>query len=577
MKLYSKFSEKLNRDKPLQEYPRPNLVRDSYININGIWQYQIVKSNKETTNNWKEIVVPFPVGSLLSGVERVLKPDEDLWYRKSFKYNKTKEKTILHFEAVDQVCWVYLNGHFVGKNEGGYNPFSFDVSDYISIDNVLLIKVIDFSEKGIYTYGKQRLNHKEIWYKPTAGIWQSVWLEDVNKGYIQDLFITSVYDENKIIFSLVGDYNQAIISIFENQKQVVRTITSKNSFEYTFDSFIEWSLDNPFIYDVVIETEDDKVKSYFGMRKVTKEKDSKGYERVYLNNKPIFVSGILDQGYISDGLYTFPNEESMLYDIAVVKELGFNMIRKHVKQENRRWYYLCDIIGILVYQDMPNGGKPIDLISLAQILGMFGIKVSDSDYKKFGRVKEDSRNMFYQELNSMILTLYNHPSIITWVPFNEGWGQFDSKQVVSFINKIDSTRLIDHASGWFDQGISDYDSKHVYFKKYNHKEDKYNRISFLSEFGGYSYLDKEHFDGKKPYGYKMFKNKKELEDSIIRLYRYEILPSVSKGLSGCVYTQLSDVEDECNGLLTYDRKVLKINPRRLAAINLRIRKVIKDE
>lgn len=577
MKSYSKFSEKFNREKPLQKYPRPNLVRDSYTNLNGIWKYQIVKNNVGFNENWKDIVVPFGVGSLLSEVLDVLKPDEDLWYRKTFKYKKVKEKTILHFEAVDQVCWIYLNGEFIGKNEGGYNPFSFDVSNYIKEDNELLVKVNDYSETGIYAYGKQRLDNKEIWYKPIAGIWQTVWLEDVNKGYIKELFITPIFDEKKVIFSLIGDYNQAIITIFENKKEVVRTITSEDSFEFEFEEFIEWNIDEPFLYDVTIETEDDFVKSYFGMRKISKEKNKKGHMRVYLNNKPVFISGILDQGYISDGIYTFPNEESMLYDIAIAKEFGFNMIRKHIKQENRRWYYLCDIMGMLVYQDMPSGGKPVNLISFNQAAGTLDIKLKDNNYKRFGREKEESRNMYYQELNNMILTLYNHPCIVTWIPFNEGWGQFDAKQVVSFIKKIDSTRLISHVSGWFDQGVSDYDSRHVYFRKYKHRKDKHNRISFLSEFGGYSYLVKRHFFGKNTYGYKMFNSKKELENSIIRLYRYEILPSVSMGLSGCVYTQLSDVEDECNGLVTYDRKVLKINPRRLKAINLRIRKVIKDE
>ncbi|NLC96523.1 MAG: glycoside hydrolase family 2 [Erysipelotrichaceae bacterium] len=577
MKLYSKFYDKFNREKPLQEYPRPNLVRNNYTNLNGVWKYQIIKNNQKITSNWSEIVVPFAVGSLLSEVDHILKPNEVLIYKKLFKYNKKNDKTILHFEAVDQVCWVYLNGQLVAYNEGGYNPFSIDVSEYIKEENELIVRVVDYSETGIYAYGKQRIKNKEIWYKATAGIWQSVWLEDVSNAYIQELFITPYFDEKKVIFSITGDFEQAIVSIFENGKEITRAIISEKSFEYTFDEFIEWNLDNPFLYDVVIETEKDIVKSYFGMRKVSKGADSNNHERFFLNNKPIFISGILDQGYISDGMYTYPNEESMLYDLTFIKEMGFNMVRKHVKQENRRWYYLCDILGLLVFQDMPNGGKPVELKSVAHVSGMLNFKVDDSNYVKFGREKEESRNMFYQELNSMILTLYNYPSIVTWIPFNEGWGQFDSVLVVEFIKKIDSTRLIDHASGWFDQGVSDYHSNHVYFKKYKHSLDKYSRISFLSEFGGYSLFEKKHSSSKKPYGYKMFKTKKDLEDSIIRLYRYEILSNIENGLSGCVFTQLSDVEDECNGLFTFDRKVLKINPRRLAAINLRLKKGLKNE
>ncbi len=577
MKLYSQWGEKLDIEKPLQEYPRPNLVRESYINLNGLWQFQIVPKGVNHNEDWHDIVVPFAVGSNLSLVPRVLKPNEDLWYKKTFKYEKTKDKTILHFEAVDQVCWVFLNGSFIGKHEGGYNPFSFDVSEIIEANNELIVKVADYSEQGIFSYGKQRLNNKEIWYKATAGIWQSVWLEDVNKGYIKELFITPLYDEGKVLFSLVGDFEQAIISISENGNLITRAITNERSFEYTFDSFRSWSTEDPFLYDVFVETEDDIIKSYFGMRKISQGKDSKGHTRFYLNNEPVFLTGILDQGYISDGYYTYPSDSAMIFDLTLIKELGFNMVRKHVKQENRRWYYHCDTMGLLVFQDMMNGGKPAELMSLQHVLGMYDFNINDNKYHKFGRVKEESRNMYYKELNDMILTLYNNTSVVCWVSFNEGWGQFDSNAVYKFIKKIDSTRLVDSTSGWFDQGLSDFNSKHIYFRKFKLSKDKHKRISFLSEFGGYSYLEKDNFMGDKPYGYKKFKDKTKLEDAIIELYKTDVLNNIDKGLSGCVYTQLSDVENEYNGLITFDRKVLKINPKRLKALNLKLQKGIKYE
>ncbi len=575
MTLYSKWGESINKEKPLQEYPRPNLIRDSYVNLNGIWDYQIVESGQSLSSKWKKIVVPFGVGSTLSNVRDILLPTQELWYRKNFGYDKKNQKTILHFEAVDQVCWVYLNGVFLGEHEGGYNPFSFDVSNIIAKDNELVVKVKDYTEEGIYAYGKQKIHPKQIWYTPVAGIWQTVWLEDVSDDFIEDIFYTTDFDNKKVVISLVGNFNQAIIVISENGKIIKRDITGENSVEFIFDEIHPWSVEDPFLYDVYVETERDTIKSYFGMRKVSKVLDKDGKVRFALNNNPLFLSGILDQGYISDGVYTFPGDEAMIFDITVAKRMGFNMLRKHVKQENRRFYYLCDKMGILVFQDMVSGGGFSELFSLRQLKGLFNFKEIDSNYKFFKRENENGRRMFYKELNDMILTLYNNPSIVCWVPFNEGWGQFDSAEVVDFIKKIDNSRLIDHASGWYDQGLGDFYSRHIYFKKIKHKEDSLRRINSISEFGGFAYLVKENSVIDKPFGYKSFKDKKSLEESLFNLYRNEIYPCVKQGLSVCVYTQLSDVEGEINGLLTYDRRGLKIDARKMAGINLKLIRGVK--
>ena len=575
MTLYSKWGEILNIDSPLQEYPRPNLIRDSYVNLNGVWEYQIINDGESISNDWNKIIVPFGVGSKLSTVSNILQPTQELWYRKRFDYNKKNKKTILHFEAVDQVCWVYLNGVYVGEHEGGYDKFSFDVSDIIKASNELIVKVKDYSEKGIYSYGKQRLKPNGIWYTPISGIWQTVWLEDVSLDYIEDVFYQCDFDNKKLTVSLVGNFKQAVIVISEKGKIIKRDITSDNIVEIEFEEIHPWSIEDPFLYDVYIETEGDTIKSYFGMRKVSRIIDEKGIARFALNNKALFLSGVLDQGYTCDGIYTYPSDEAMIFDISMAKKLGFNMIRKHLKQENRRFYYLCDRMGILVFQDMINGGGASNLISYKQIIGMLGFKKDDSKYKFFKRDDENGRKMYYKELNDMILTLYNNPSIVCWTLFNEGWGQFDSREVINFVNKIDDSRLINHASGFFDQGLQDFYCRHIYFKKINFKKDKFNRINIIGEFGGYSYFVKGHSQFDKGYGYKNFKNVEMFNKKLIDVYRNEIYPCIKEGLSGCVLTQLYDVEKECNGLITYDRKVLKVDAKRIAAINLKLTKGVK--
>ncbi|MCI5773750.1 MAG: glycoside hydrolase family 2 [Erysipelotrichaceae bacterium] len=572
--MQTRWAKKIDVKKCFSEYPRMHMQRDSYTCLNGIWQYEITSKDGQPGSNYQNILVPFPVGSPLSNALEVLKDDEVLWYRKRFSYRRTNERTILHFEAVDQKCVVYLNNVEVGMHSGGYLPFSMDVTRFLQDENVLIVAVSDRSDKGIYAYGKQKLEAEKIWYKPTAGIWGTVWLEDVCERHIEDIKITPLFDDASVFIQLFGDFEQAVITVRDNGQDVFKDIVKDKQILLKFDQFKAWTPDNPFLYDVYIETADDYIKSYFGMRKFSKGKDRHGHVRFMLNNKPLFLTGLLDQGYNCDGLYTYPSDEAMIYELQTVKEMGFNMLRKHVKIENHRWYYHCDRLGILVMQDMVNGGNDYDM-SLVQYKGYLGFKVKDDDYAAFGRDNEKSRSAFEKELFGMINHLYNHPCIFSWVIFNEGWGQFDSLYWVDRVKEIDQTRLIDHASGWFDQKGGDFKSRHVYFGPYIHLKDRQGRIEILSEFGGYAYREYGHSLSDKVFGYKKFKEKLKLGKAIYNLYDNQIRKAVEKGLGGCIYTQLSDVETEMNGLFTYDREILKVEKRMMNRINRKLIRMVK--
>lgn len=573
--LMSPWGQNLDYKNILQEYPRMYLQRDAFMCLNGEWEYQIVKDGETISKrDWKKIIVPFAIGSKLSEAEdTILQPNEVLYYRKEFSYSKKEERVILNFEAVDQEATVYLNGVLVGEHAGGYTPFSVDISNAIKKENELIVAVKDYTDTSFYAYGKQRLEHGGMWYTPSSGIWQSVWIEELKKASIEDIKITPDYDNKCVYLNLAGDFEQAVITVAEEGKIVHRGVTSEKTYTIPLDTIHAWSLDDPFLYDLYIATEEETIKSYFGIRKISKKKDDRGIERFYLNEKSIFLNGLLDQGYSADGLLTFPSEEALVYELTKIKEMGFNLLRMHVKVECRRFYYLCDKIGLLVMQDMPNGGGPynFNFIALKPNLGF--TKVNDNRYDLFGRSDEDSRNMYYQELTEMLDDLYNFVCIIAWVPFNEGWGQFDSKRVTKFIRDYDSTRLIDSASGWYDQKCGDFHSIHNYFFPFKvPKED--GRILILSEFGGYSYLEKEHSEAEKVYGYRKFKDRNALDTAVRNLYEKVIIPNIPRGLSGCIYTQVSDVQDECNGLFTEDRKMIKIDVKKIRRINERIQKAL---
>ena len=569
MGLMSPWSEQLDPQNILPHYPRMDFQRENYLMINGEWEFLINDGDMPRHNDgWEKILVPFALGSKLSGTTKQLKPNETLWYRGYFTSDIPTHRAFLNFEAVDQCCTVYINGFEVGSHEGGYSPFSIEVSDYLKQHNEIIVRVRDYSDQSIYAYGKQKIEHGGMWYTPSSGIWQSVWLEMVPEHTLYDLKITPNYDKAQVYLHFVGDYTNIKITVYENNKAIYKAITSSSFHEIQLsEDFHPWTCEDPFLYDLTLETDTEVIHSYFGMRKFSIGKDEKGIPRFCLNNEPLFLTGLLDQGYTVDGLMTYPCEEAMEFEIRKIKEMGFNMLRKHVKQECRRWYYLCDKYGILVMQDMPNGGGPYDFNFVA-VLPNLGFKThKDDDYKTFKRENEEGRKMYYRELDQLLNSLYNYTSIFAWVPFNEGWGQFDSEKVTKHIKEYDRTRLVDSCSGWYDQKVGDFNSIHRYFIPFRVPRLD-DRILLLSEFGGYSFLEWGHSEATKLYGYKKFIDRVKLDQAIDKLYKKDIIANIPKGLSGCIYTQVSDVEDECNGLFTADRRMVKIDEKKMLKNNM---------
>jgi beta-galactosidase/beta-glucuronidase len=554
------WGEKLDRSSVLPEYPRPQMVRESYINLNGAWEYAVTQSDA-VPDEWDgEILVPFSPECQLSGAGCQVGPKDWLWYRRSFTLPEgfNKARVLLHFGAVDQIATVYLNGKELKTHVGGYLPFTVELTSVISEENTLVVRVKDETDEDWHTRGKQKRRRGGIWYTPQSGIWQTVWLESVPDAYIKRLVITPIYDSGTVEIGaeVVGKIRP--VAHFQGGDYPLPARIPVPDFE-------AWSPEHPKLYDFSVTCGDDSVSSYFAMRKFSVEPDESGVKRLFLNGRPYFHNGLLDQGYWSDGLYTAPSDEAMIYDIRTAKEMGFNMLRKHIKVEPLRWYYHCDVLGMLVWQDMPCGGGVYSPAIVSTPL-MTGKHIKDSAYILFGRGEKDGRDEFEQELRDMVTELYNCPCIAMWVPFNEGWGQFDSQRLCDVIRGIDDTRTIDHASGWHDQKIGDLQSLHVYFKKYAYKPDKLGRAVILSEFGGYSHRVSGHCLGEKEFGYKKFESPLLLESALQELYSEQIRPAAAEGLSAAVYTQLSDVEDELNGLITFDRRLVKIPIQKLKSI-----------
>lgn len=559
---------------PLQEYPRMNLQRDSYYNLNGVWQYQITdRKGDPDPAAWKNILVPFALGTKLCGTEETLPAGKAMWYRKQFAYHPDGNHTWLHFEAVDMECMVFVNGMEVGTHKGGYTPFGFDISQYVTYQNSLMLRVIDDSDRGKYSFGKQKEEHGGMWYTPTAGIWGTVWMEDVPKHAVSDIKITPDYDHSCVHVSVAGNFDQALITVASDGHVVHSGLTNDGTYTAPLPDFHAWSPEDPFLYDLYVQTEDDFVRSYFGMRKVSVINDSKGQPRFALNNRITFLSGLLDQGYTPDGGYTYRSDEMMKREIMAVKDLGFNLLRKHMKVESRRYYYLCDRLGILIMQDMPCGGfDHYDFMTMGFLPNIGWRTMKDTKPSPFTRKTEELKQNFMAELDDVLDMLYSFPCICSWVPFNEGWGQFDSAKVTEHIRSYDSTRLIDSASGWHDQGAGDFFSVHQYWFPYKQKKDKYGRVSLLSEFGGYSLPVAGHTHMKEEYGYRKFTDINELNQAFFTLLDEQILPAIPEGLSGCIYTQLTDVEDECNGLYTQDREVLKFDAEKMRRYNEKMKR-----
>ena len=572
--IFTKWGNSLDKNNILQEYPRPQFERDSYLNLNGEWEYSLNNGNEKPKYKGK-IIVPFPIESPLSGVKgKSLQPGMTLWYKKIVDLTKIKNngRFLLHFGAVDQFTEVFVNNKKVGEHDGGYTSFYFDITHYINDDlskTKIVVRVEDNYAKDGAAFGKQANPRKHTFYVQIGGIWQTIWIESVPKTYIKDVKITPNYDEQSVTFLMTiegkNETNiQGKVKILDEEQNIIKTSKLIPNIETEIKmpkNFRSWSPEEPYLYKVEYNYGKDVVKSYFGMRKFSIGYDKRNIKRLFLNNKPYFQKGVLDQGYWSDGYYTAPSDEAMIYDIKTMKDLGFNMLRKHIKIEPKRWYYHCDTIGMLVWQDQPSGGSyPYPHISQNHF-------IKDNNYKKYKRNSKLGRKNFVRDLERTIDQLYNSPSISTWVPFNEGWGQFDSVKIAKKIKSLDKTRFVDHASGWVDHNGTDFKSIHIYKQEIQFKPDELNRPIVLSEFGGFGRIIKNHVGCKRQFSYIMFEKKRKLTNEIKNLFKNEIYPNIKKGLCASVYTQLSDIEQEVNGLLTYDRKIVKVDRKIIKEVN----------
>lgn len=578
----TQWFDKVDRHLPLAEYPRPQFERKGWICLNGEYDYAVTGDTADAPKKYDgKILVPFSAESELSGVGKALLPEQRLWYRRKFTVGKefSSKEALLHFGAVDWQCSVWVNGNLVGEHTGGYNPFTFNITDVITEgENELVVKVFDPTDAGHQQRGKQILVTKGFWYTATSGIWQTVWLEPVNRCRIDSLRLVPDIDEGVIRINIKRTCKcggKLYAKVLEGDKVVFDSEIADKAAIPVPDARL-WSPEAPFLYTLLLTLdcngEKDEVSSYFGMRKFSIVKDSAGIPRLGLNNKPYFQRGLLDQGYWPESQLTPPTDEAMIFDIEKMKELGYNMLRKHIKEEPLRWYYHCDRLGMLVWQDMISGGQYIGNV-LAGVLPNINIHVKDSKYKSFKRDKPEWRQEFKDELFGMIDNLYNCVSICCWVPFNEGWGQFDAKEIGTAIKNYDPSRFVDHASGWHDQGGPEFKSIHKYILPVHAPTARRTagRPIVLSEYGGYSWNIVEHaWNPKRSFGYIMFKNSEKLSAAYKRLHESQVIPLINKGLCATVYTQVSDVEFEVNGIYSYDRKILKLDADTVRAVNAKL-------
>ena len=569
--LMTPWGEHLDENCILTEYPRPQMRRDSYLNLNGRWEYAITDSD-ESPRRWDgTILVPFSPESALSGVGRSLQPGQTLWYRREVivpqGFIPADGRLLLHFGAVDQEAAVYWNGRLLGRHMGGYNAFTLDATDALGPRNSLVVRVHDDTDASFHSRGKQKTRRGGIWYTPQSGIWQTVWMEAVPRHYIESLRIVPLFDQSAV--EVMVRCSQPLQCEATVDGRTV-PFTSGEPARIPMPDFRAWSPEDPYLYDLSVTLGEDRVESYFGMRKMEVRADRGGVKRLFLNGEPYFQSGLLDQGYWPDGLYTAPSDEALIYDIQTAKAMGFNLLRKHIKVEPMRWYYHCDRLGMMVWQDMPSGGGKYRFSTITLPL-VTGIHRRDNHYRAFARASSQGRGEYMDELEEMVGQLFNAPSVVLWVPFNEGWGQFDSTLVMERLRALDPTRPVDPASGWHDQGAGELRSLHVYFKPFRFRRDRRGRALALSEFGGYNLRVDGHCFNQKDYGYRRLPDAAALWRDFSRLYEREVLPAVPRGLCASVYTQLSDVEDELNGLMTYDRRVVKLDADEVRELNERLK------
>ena len=552
---------------PFSQYPRPQLRRDSFFSLNGEWE--------------EGIMVPFPPQSLLSGLDKKqakkMGKAHVTYTRKftlpeGFVKGQGKDRLLLHFGAVDQICKVYVNDTLVGENEGGYLPFELDITEaYVGGENTLRVEVTDKLDL-VYPYGKQCRARGEMWYTPINGIWQSVWLEAVPPTYIEKIKITPDLTGIDIEIKTKGDKTdfedakaQVIITYEGGQlcKEVEINVSCRIDLAAEGIRPVLWCPENPYLYDVQIAVGEDKVESYFGLRTITIGKVGE-HNRILLNGKPVFLHAVLDQGYYSDGIYLPASEKGYEFDIRAMQELGLNTLRKHIKIEPDYFYYLCDKLGMLVMQDLVNSGR----YSFTRDTALPTIGMADK-VPEFRIVSKKRREVFLQQMERTIDQLYNHPSVVYYTIFNEGWGQFEADSMYEHFVTLDHTRIVDTNSGWFRTKQSDVESSHVYFR--NEVFETTERPHVLSEFGGHSLIMEEHcFSLYNQHGYGFAQDVEEVTDRLIDSYEQMVLPSIKNNLCGSVYTQLSDVEDEVNGLYTYDRKRCKVNKARVQELSKKI-------
>jgi beta-galactosidase/beta-glucuronidase len=586
----TRWGADLDPDHPLPEYPRPQLVRadHTWVNLNGRWQYAF--GTEDRPESWDgEIVVPFSPETVLSGVGRQLQPDQWLWYQRTFTPPPRPGggRILLHFGAVDQTCTVWVNGVEVGRHTGGYLPFTLDVTDALraGAEQQLELRVRDLSETGPHARGKQRLDRGTIWYTAQSGIWQTVWVEVVPERYVASLRITPHLEQAvlEVAVDLGGEAGLAPqpsvrVTVRDGERVVAdESGAAGQPLRLSLPDPRPWSPEHPHLYDLEVSCGDDTVSSYAAMRSVGIGTDDRGRRRFLLNGEPYLHLGILDQGYWPDGLLTPPSDEAMVHDIATMRSLGFTMLRKHVKVEPLRWYHHCDRLGMLVWQDMVNGGGRYRHL-VADLPPTRPVRISDRHHRLFLRDDARAREEFREEVRRTVALLRNAPSIAVWVPFNEGWGQFDANDVAREVKTLDPTRPVNHVSGWIDQGGGDIKSFHSYVRPFRlpgrwrrllRRPER--RVYALTEYGGYSLKVPGHDWSTREFGYRHFDRREELAEGFVALHRDQVEPAVAGGLAATVYTQLSDVEDELNGLLTWDREVLKIPEETVRATLRRLR------
>ena len=586
--LYTKWGQNLDTSNVLTEYPRPQMVRNSYINLNGYWDYAIEKIGaREEQKRFPfrpdgKILVPFSPESALSGVNRQLQPDEYLWYRRSFHYEVNSKRLMLHFDAVDQECCLYINDVLIMKHIGGYLPFSADITAFLHPgENTITLRVIDESDTGYHSRGKQMLQRGGMFYTAQSGIWQSVWAEYVPENYITFVELTPELSPDRVRINVRTNDHEHSLYRLTVYKEGIYSDLSVQPREVLFseelfcndeelvpmENATYWTPNSPYLYycDVELLGKNkepvDKIRTYFAMRSFSlKHFDGESFPRIALNGEKNFQQGVLDQGYWPESLLTPPSDEAMIWDLTEMKRTGFNMVRKHIKIEPDRWYYHCDRLGLIVWQDMVNGGGKIRqwfVTYAATPLSLKRVRVSDKMYHLFSRTDKEGQLEFKNEMVSTIRLLKNHPSICTWVIFNEGWGQFHTTRMTMLARKTDPSRLIDQASGWFDQRGGDFFSIHNYFFELTVTPEK-NRANVLSEIGGIVYKIDEHSCVDGTYGYSICNSRKELNEAYEKIQN-KLRSLIPQGLCGSVYTQWTDIEEETNGVYTYDRAIRKID------------------